>query len=186
MLACAATATTTALGLDPSTPTYVPLQGIALKQALIILGTAAAGTVAAGVAAAKTKSKNVGVVHNGFAGVVFGLGLCFSGMTRPSLVRLFEGSCSDDIVLAGERCLLVVGASVKHVAPALIMCANEHCAAYTCVRMLSMKIQVRGSFVDFCRWRARWRRCSRRGTSRSCSLWAAQSQLRCHSFSSSS
>jgi hypothetical protein len=87
MLACAATATTAALGLDPAVPAFVPLQGQALKEALTIVATAAAGTIAAGVAAARTKSKKVGVAYDGFAGVVFGLGLCFSGMTRPSLVR---------------------------------------------------------------------------------------------------
>jgi hypothetical protein len=85
--ACSLGGTLAALGVAPAAPPYIALTGAALRQGLAILGTAVAGTAAAGAIAARTQNQNVGVVYDAFAGVTFGLGLCFSGMTRPSLVR---------------------------------------------------------------------------------------------------
>ena len=85
---CTAANTLSALQIVNEAPPYVALSGDATSQAIALLATAVLGTAAAGFAAYKTKKMVIGIAYDGFAGLVFGLGLCFSGMTRPTLVRV--------------------------------------------------------------------------------------------------
>lgn len=84
--ACLLGGTIPALGIANQSPAYMPLTGSMRAKALSLLATAVIGTAAFGLAAHKTQRKAVSTAYDGFAGLAFGLALCLSGMTRPTLV----------------------------------------------------------------------------------------------------
>lgn len=90
--ACLLGGTLPALGIASEAPKYAALEGAMRVKALALLATSVAGTAAFSVVADKTKRKAVSTWFDGFAGLMFGVGLCLSGMTRPTLVRPHEQS----------------------------------------------------------------------------------------------
>lgn len=104
MATAALTGTAAALGIPDTAPAFQALAGPQLTHGLSLLAATVAGTVAAGAAAQRATGKAVSNLFEAFAGLMFGLGLCFSGMTRPSVVRALDISCAcADVLISVAR-----------------------------------------------------------------------------------